>query len=61
MSFMATSLIKLVDNLTEEIHKIKYRECDCFAEYESVKGNSIKYKFWFCDKDCLKRLDEDLK
>ena len=58
---MATSLFKLVDNLAEEIHKIKCRECDCFVEYESVKGNSIKYKCLLCDKDCLKRVDEDLK
>ena len=41
---MATSLSKLVDNLTEEIHKIKCRDCDCFFEYESVKDSSIKYK-----------------
>ena len=28
--FMASSLSNLVDNLTEEIHKIKYEDCDCF-------------------------------
>ena len=43
---MATSLSNLVDNLTEEIHKIKYEHCDCFFEYESVKDNLIKYKYY---------------
>ena len=42
--FMATSLPNLVDNLTELIHKIKYEDCDCFLEYESVKDNLMKYK-----------------
>ena len=37
--FMAGSLSNLVDNLTEEIYKIKYKDCDCFFEYESVKDN----------------------
>ena len=42
--FMATSLSNLADNLTEGIHKIKCKDCDCFLEYESVKDNLIKYK-----------------
>ena len=41
---MTTSLSNLVDNLTERIHKIKCKYCDCFLEYESVKDNLIKYK-----------------
>ena len=39
MRFMVTSLSKLVGNLTEEIHKIKCKDCDCFFEYESVQDN----------------------
>ena len=39
--FMATSLSNLADNLTDGIHKIKCKDCDCFLEYESVKDNSI--------------------
>ena len=49
--FMATSLSNLVNNLTEGIHKIKYKECDCFLKYESVKYNLIKYKCLSCNKD----------
>ena len=43
MRLMATSLNKLVDNLSERIHKTKCEECYCFLEYESIKDNSIKY------------------
>ena len=42
--FMASSLLNLVENLAEEIHKIKGKDCDCFLEYESVKDNLIKCK-----------------
>ena len=34
---MGTSLSNLVDNLTEENYTIKYKECDCFREFENVK------------------------
>ena len=37
--FMASSLSNLVDNLTEGVHEIKCKYCDCFFEYESVKDN----------------------
>ena len=37
--FMATSLLNLVDNIKEGIHKIKCKGCECFLEYESVKEN----------------------
>ena len=40
---MASSLANLVDNLAERIRKIKFRDCDCFLEYEIVKDNLIKY------------------
>ena len=30
MRFIGTSLSKPVDNLTEEIHKVKYKYCGCF-------------------------------
>ena len=59
--FMASSLSNLVDNLTERIHKIKCKYCDCFLEYESVKDNLIKYKCLSCNKDYSNKLDEKLK
>ena len=44
---MAISLSNPVDNFTERIHKTKYKDCDCFLEYEIVKDNSIKYEIMF--------------
>ena len=41
MRFMATSLTKLVDNLSDGIHKIKCKDCGCSFKYESVKSNLI--------------------
>ena len=58
---MATSLPNLVDNLTEGIHKIKCKDCDCFLEYESVTGNLIKYKCLSCNTDYSNKIDEELK
>ena len=44
---MTTSLLNLVDNLTEVIHEIKCKDCGFFLEYESVK----KYKCLSCNKN----------
>ena len=53
--FMVISLAILVCNLTDGIHKIKCKDCNCFLGYESVKGNSIKYKWLSCNKNYLKK------
>ena len=58
---MATSVSNLVDNLTEGIHKIKCKDCDCFLESEIVKGNLIKYKCLSCNKYYSNKLDKKLK
>ena len=58
---MATLLSNVVDNLREGIHKIKYKDCDCFLQYESVKDNLIKYKCLSCNKDYSNRIFEELK
>ena len=50
MGFMATSLAKLVDNLSEGIHKIKWKDCGCSIKYESIKNNLIKCKCLSCYK-----------
>ena len=59
--FMASSLLNLVDNLTEVSHKIKCKDCDCFLEYENAKDNLNKYKYLSCNKDYSDKLDEELK
>ena len=58
---MASSLSNLVDNLAEVIHKITYKDCDCFLEYESAEDNLIKYKSLSCNKDYSNKIDEELK
>ena len=58
---MATSLSNLVNNLTEGIHKIKYKICDCFLGYESDKDNLIKHKCLSFVKDYSNKIDEELK
>ena len=35
--FMETSISNLVDNLTEGIHKIKCRDCDCFLNMKLLR------------------------
>ena len=50
----------LVDNLTEGIHKIKFKDCNCFLEYQSVQENLIKYKY-LCKKDVSNKLGEKFK
>ena len=58
---MASSLSNPVVNLTEGIHKVKCKDCDCFIEYESVKGNLIKYKCLSCNKNYYNKIDEELE
>ena len=48
-------------NLAKGIHKTKYKDSDCFLEYESGKINLIKYKYLSCNKDYSNKLDEKLK
>ena len=54
---MATSL----SNLVEILLIIKFKDCDCFLEYESVKDNLIKYKYLSCNEHYSNKIDEELK
>ena len=58
---MGSSLSNLADNQTEEIHKIKCKDCDCFLEYENIQDSLIKYKCLSCHKDFSNKFDEELK
>ena len=53
---MTSSLSNLVDNLADEIHKVKCKDSDCFFEYENVKDNLIEYKCFSCSRDYSRRL-----
>ena len=59
--FIVSSLSNLVNNLTERIYKIKFKDCDSFLEYESVKDNLIKCKYLSCNKDYSNKLDGKFK
>ena len=49
--FISSSLSILVDNLAEEIHKIKCTDCDiCCLEYTNTKDDLIEYKCLCCNK-----------
>ena len=65
---MARSLSKLVNDLSEGIHRInckfeqddkkcekceiKYKYCHCFLEYTKFKDDLIEYKCLVCNKSC---------
>ena len=56
MRLMATSLSKLVNNLTEGIHS----GC-CSLKFASLNNNLILDKCLSCNKDYSRKLDEKLK
>ena len=58
---MGSSLSDLVDNLSEGIHKVKCKDCNCFLVYEIVNKNLIKYRFLSCNKGYSNKIDEKLK
>ena len=74
---MANSLLILVNNLAEGIHKtkykyehvdkkyetcgIKYKYCNYFLEYTNFKDDVIEYNYLCCNKSYEKRFDENLK
>ena len=74
---MASSLSNLVNNLSEEIHRIKcklehddkkfetcgieYNNCKCFINYTSFKDDLIEYKCLTCNKNCKRKFDEKVK
>ena len=61
-SLIVQDLLKVhYHNLTEGNHKVKCKDWGCFLEYESVKGNLIKYKCLSSNKDCSNKLDKGLK
>ena len=75
--FMASSISNLVNNISEEFHRIKckfrhddkecetcrikYKYCKCFLEYTKLKGDLIEYKCLCCNKIYQHKFDEKLK
>ena len=59
--FMARSVLNLVNNISEGIHRMKYKHYNCFLEYTNFKGNLIEYKCLCCNKNYQHKFDEKLK
>ena len=75
--FMASSLLNFVNTYSEGIHRIKckfgdddkkcetcgirYKYCNCFLEYKTLKDDLIEYKCLYCNKNCQHKFDEKLK
>ena len=69
---MASSLLNLVNNLSEGLHGIKcklehdgkkcktcgikYKYCNCFLEYTNFKDGLIEYKCLSCNKSYRRKL-----
>ena len=74
---MASSLSNLVNNLSEGIHRIKYKVghddkkyetctikykyCDCFLEYANFKDDLIEQKSLCCNNSYQRKFDKKLK
>ena len=74
---MASSLSNLVNNLSEGIHRIKfkfgqddkkcetggikYKYCNCFLEYTNFKDGLIEHICLIRNKNCQIKFDEKLK
>ena len=58
---MMSSSSNLVNNLAKGIHKIKFNNCNCFLEYESVNNDLVKYKGLSCNKNYSNKINEELK
>ena len=57
--FIATSLSNLFDNLTEEIHKRKCKDCDYY--FFNMKALGIIWYVYLVIKITQKKIDEELK
>ena len=58
--FMATSLSKLVDNLTEGIHNDKCIKCKSNLCYMKVMDKKLKFRCFDCKKNYRKEINKEL-
>ena len=57
--FMATSLSKLVDNLTEDIHGDKCVDCKSDLSYMKVIDEALIFRCFNCKKTIKKKLTKN--
>ena len=58
--FMATSLSKLVDNLTEGIHNDKCIKCKSNLFYMKVRDKKLIFRYFDCKKNYRKEINKEL-
>ena len=58
--FMATSLSKLFDNLTEDIHGDKCVDCESYLSYMKVIDETLIFKCFNCKKNYEKEINKEL-
>ena len=58
--FMATSLSKLVDNLTEDIHGDKCVDCKSDLSYMKVMDETLIFRCFNCKKNYKKEINKEL-
>ena len=58
--FMITSLSKLVDNLTEDIHGDKYVDCKSDLSYMKVIDEALIFRYFNCKKNYEKKINKEL-
>ena len=58
--FMATSLSKLVDNLTEDIHGEKCVDCKSDLSYMKIVDEALIFRCFNCKKNYEKEINKEL-
>ena len=58
--FMATSLSKLVDNLTEDIHGDKCVDCKSDLSYMKIMDETLIFRYFNCKKNYEKEINKEL-
>ena len=56
LKFIGSPLSSLADNLAEELHKSKYKDCRCCLEYVTVNYVSLIFKCVDCNEIMRKSL-----
>ena len=59
--FIAVSSSDLIDNLAEEIHKSKWKDCKDNLEYTNVKNDLLIYKCLCSDRNYQKYFDKRIE
>ena len=57
---MLTSLSKLIDNLSEDLHNDKCKDCKSYLDYMTTKDEKLIFRCFSCKKNYEKNFNKDL-